>query len=316
MRNTFINTVLSEIDNKPDIYIITGDAGLGVFDDFRKKYVNNYINLGVAEQNMIGFSAGMAMTGFSVFCYNIIPFLLYRCYEQVRNDICYQKLAVTLVGIGSGVTYAPQGMTHYAVEDIGIARTLPNLIIMSPMDPIEAKLCAKYSMESTLPCYVRLAKRGEPVFHENEIFDISKPQILRQGEKVAVLFHGSISAEIFTAYQMLVDENLYPLVVSVPMLQPLDDEYLRKILYNFDFVISVEEHYINSGLAALLTAMKQKHTLNWNLKSLGIPCQFIHEIKDNSGMRQSFGLSAHQIAEYIKKLYRKSGKQVLQKNIN
>jgi transketolase len=313
MRNTFINTVFSEIEKNPDIFIISGDAGLGVFDEFKNNHKTKFLNLGVAEQNMIGFSAGMALAGFNVFCYNIIPFLLYRCYEQVRNDICYQKLPVTLVGIGSGVTYAPQGMTHYSVEDIGLARTLPNLIVMSPMDPTEAKLCAKFSVQSNKPCYIRLAKRGEPIFHEKSKLDISEPQILRQGEKVAILFHGSISAEIFAAYKILTNCKLYPMLVSVPILQPLDEELLRKILFHFDSVVSIEEHYVNSGLGAVLAELKEKHNLSWNLHRLGIPYDFIHTIRDNMGMRERCGISAPQIVKVVKELFRQAGKRVLPK---
>src|SRR5271157_1317344 len=166
MRNTFIDTVVEASRERKDIFIISGDAGLGVFDDFKDTHSDRFLNLGIAEQDMASFSAGLSITGFKVFMYNIIPFLLYRCYEQVRNDICYQALPVVLVGIGSGVTYAPMGMTHYSVEDLGIAQTLPNLKVFSPSDPIEAKLAADYSLGSESPVYVRLAKRGEPNIHK------------------------------------------------------------------------------------------------------------------------------------------------------
>src|SRR3989338_2535360 len=129
---------------------------------------------------MISFSAGLALAGYKVFVYNIIPFVLYRCYEQVRNDICYQRLPVTLVGIGSGVTYAPQGMTHYSVEDIAVARSLPNLTIFSPADPMEAKLCAEYAVKNNAPVYIRIAKSGEPPIHKNDLKDISKPILINE----------------------------------------------------------------------------------------------------------------------------------------
>ena len=168
---------------------------------------------------MASFAAGLSMTGFKVYMYNIIPFLLYRCYEQVRNDICYQELPVTLVGIGSGITYAPQGMTHYSIEDIGIARTLPNLEIISPVDPLEAKLAASYSLDCKSPVYVRLAKRGEPNIHKDENFDITKPQLIREGNKIAILFHGSIGTEVMDSLEGMKET---PMVISIPMLSPLD----------------------------------------------------------------------------------------------
>ena len=131
MRNSVIERITKEAEKRKDVFLITGDAGFGVLDNYKKLFPENFLNLGVAEQNMIGIASGLGLIGFKVFVYNIVPFLLYRCYEQVRNDICYQNVPVTLIGIGSGVTYSPQGVTHYSVEDIALARTLPNLVILS-----------------------------------------------------------------------------------------------------------------------------------------------------------------------------------------
>src|SRR3989338_193959 len=199
MRNTFIETLIKTHSSHKDFFMLSGDAGLGLFEGLQKQYPNKFKNMGIAEQNAIGFAAGMGLVGFKVYVYNIIPFVLYRCYEQVRNDICYQELPVTLVGIGSGITYSPQGMTHYSVEDLGIAQTLPNLKVFSPIDPIEAKLAARYSLNCGSPVYVRLAKRGEPNMHKNENFDITEPQLIEEGEDIAILFHGSIGLEVLKA---------------------------------------------------------------------------------------------------------------------
>ena len=276
MRNTFINTIIDACKERDDIFMISGDAGLGVFDEFKENYPDKFLNLGVAEQNMASFSAGLAMANYKVYMYNIIPFILYRCYEQVRNDICYQELPVVLVGIGSGITYAPQGMTHYSVEDIGIAQTLPNLTVIYPIDPIEARLAASYSLNTENPVYVRLAKRGEPDIHQNDDFDITKPQVLRDGADIAILFHGSISTEVMEAYNELASEDIYPKLVSVPMLQPLNEEVLLDMLSDVKFVISVEEHFENSGLGNIVTRMYVRYNPSWQLKIMGIPYKFIH----------------------------------------
>jgi transketolase len=175
VRNTFIDTVIDACRNRDDIFILSGDAGLGVFDSFKDEFPDRFRNMGVAEQNTISFAAGLAMTGCRVVVYNIIPFLLYRCYEQVRNDICCQKLPVVLAGIGSGITYAPQGMSHYSIEDIGLVQTLPDLVAISPMDPAEARAAARYALDSSHPVYVRLAKNNEPSFHKSSDMDITLP---------------------------------------------------------------------------------------------------------------------------------------------
>ncbi len=300
MRNIFINTILEACKSRDDIFIISGDAGLGVFDEFKEKYPDKFLNLGVAEQNAASFSAGLSMAGFKVYFYNIIPFVIYRCYEQVRNDICYQNLPVVLVGIGSGVTYAPQGMTHYAVEDLGIALTLPNLTILSPIDPIEAKLSALYSLESNTPVYVRLAKRGEPNIHKNENIDITIPQQIENGEDVAIIFHGSISVEVLKAKSILEKEKIYPRLISIPMIQPLKIKELFGMLKDINYVFCVEEHFTNTGLVSILSREFTKHNNKCKLYLLGIANNFIHEIKDLDGMREYYGISGKKIAEFIK----------------
>lgn len=300
MRNTFMNAIIDACKTKHDIFIISGDAGLGVFDEFKDAYPDNFLNLGIAEQNMIGFSAGLSLSGFKVYVYNIIPFVLYRCYEQVRNDICYQKLPVTLVGIGSGITYAPAGMTHYSVEDIGIAQTLPNLTVISPIDPVEAKLAAQYSLKADEPVYIRLAKRGEPVIHSRDDFDITLPQVIKEGTDTAIVFHGSISAEVMKAYEELIHEGIYPLLLSIPMIQPLKKEPLLDILEKIKHVVCVEEHFENCGLGSIIRKVSLESRSSWRLTTLGIPYKFIHEIKHTESMREYFGILSSDIVRHVK----------------
>lgn len=300
MRNAFIDRVLEACRSRDDIFILSGDAGLGVFDQFKKEYPDRFRNMGVAEQNTISFAAGLAMTGYKVFVYNIIPFVLYRCYEQVRNDICYQELPVVLVGTGSGITYAPMGMSHYAVEDLGLVQTLPNLAAISPMDPVEARLAADYALNCQKPLYVRLAKRGEAIVHQNEAFDISLPQVIRPGSDVAIVFHGSISSEVMNAADSLRGEGLTPLLVSVPMVQPLAVDSILAMLSAVRQVICVEEHFVNCGLGSMLARLKVDYDAAWGLTSLGIPPAYIHEIRQSEALRQGFGIAADDIVAVVR----------------
>jgi len=303
MRNAFVNGIIGEVENRDDLYVISGDAGLGVFDDFKVRYPERFLNLGAAEQNMIGHAAGLALAGFKVMVYNIIPFVLYRCFEQVRNDICYQDLPVILAGIGSGLTYSPQGMTHYSIEDIALARTMPNLTVISPIDPVEARLAARYALDAKEPVYVRLAKRGEPDLHSHGDFRIEEPQELRAGERVALLCHGSITEEVLAAQQILAERGMTPRVVSVPMLQPLCERALVERLAGIEVVFSIEEHYAEGGLGTILAEKFSAGGWGGKLVRLGIPRRFIHEICDNAGMRRHFGISAAAIAETVASAY-------------
>lgn len=299
MRNSFIDTIIDECTRRDDVFIISGDAGLGVFDQFKVEHPDRFLNLGIAEQNMISHAAGMALAGYKVYVYNIIPFVLYRCYEQVRNDICYQKLPVTLVGIGCGLTYAMQGMTHYSVEDLGLARTLPNLRVFSPMDPVQAKLAAQYSLRSEDPVFVRLAKRGEPNIHPDDAFDVSQPQLVAEGQGVAIVFHGTVVSEALEAREMLQAQGISPRVISLPMVQPLPFRELQAMLDGISQVFVVEEHYVDSGLGAALALEHARANPPWRLHCLGIAPGFVHEIRNQDGMREFYGISATAIARRV-----------------
>ena len=305
MRNAFINAILEACLERDDIFVISGDAGLGVFDTFQVSCPDRFLNLGAAEQNMISFAAGLAMTGYKVLIYNIIPFVLYRCYEQVRNDVCYQELPIILAGIGSGLTYSPQGMTHYSIEDLSIARTLPNLTVLSPIDPIEARLAAEYALSVSTPVYVRLAKRGEPDIHMRKYFDISLPQLLAAGDTpVVLLCHGSIGEETLHAARILADEGVKPYIYSVPMVQPLNREAILHCLQGKQAVVTVEEHYYSCGFGAALREIIMDSNLPCSLTTLGVPSRFIHEVHDTAGMRKLFKIDADSIATTVRQLLR------------
>lgn len=300
MRNSVIKTIMNYSKRNNKVFFITGDAGYGVLDKYKENFPDRFLNLGVAEQNMISFASGLSLAGYKVFVYNIIPFLLYRCYEQVRNDICYQDLPVTLIGVGSGITYAPQGATHYAVEDIALARTLPNLIILSPSDPVEAEKCAEFSLRSKNPVYIRIAKSGEPIIHKQGIKSISEPIIVNEGSEVGILFHGSIGSEVISALKCL---KRTPKVISLPMLQPLNFDFLLSNLEGIHTLITIEEHFIEGGLGSIIEGWVVKNMLNFRVKKLGIKNEFIHAINNPAGMRNLYGISCNKIIRTVEKAF-------------
>ena len=300
MRNTFSDTIIAELKNRDDIFIISGDAGLGVFDDFSKQRPDRFLNLGVAEQNMLSHAAGMAMAGFKVFVYNIVPFVIYRSFEQVRNDICYQELPVTMIGIGSGLTYAPQGMTHYSVEDLTVAMTMPNLRVFSPADPAEARAAAHACLASDTPCYVRLAKRGEPVLHANPPTDVSKPLLLAEGKDVAIVVHGPIAAEALAAATRLREQGINPRVISVPQISPLDMSAINAAVAGCRNVLVLEEHFISGGLGTRIAQWRALNDTAWKLHLMALPNEFVHAIRNQSGMREHYGLDIPSIVAKVK----------------
>ena len=165
MRTAFVAELTSLARENPSVILLTGDLGYTVFEPFQTEFPTRYINCGVAEANMLGTAAGLAREGFKPFVYSFIPFAIFRALEQIRIDICYHELPVTIVGLGAGYSYGDMGATHHAVEDIAVARALPNLTVICPGDPWEVQHAIRALAAYPGPAYVRLAKRGEPLIH-------------------------------------------------------------------------------------------------------------------------------------------------------
>jgi len=296
MRNTAANLIHQYCKENKDGYLIAGDAGYGVWDEFQEELPSQYINPGINEAACIGLAAGMALNEHKVFYYNIIPFVLMRCYEQVRLDICYQNLPIVLIGIGSGITYAPAGMTHYSVEDIALAKTLPNLTIISPSDPVQTKKAVEYAIKSKNPTYIRISRSGEPIVFEEDI-DISKPLYLKEGKKKALIFHGSIIDEVLKASEHLEEVS----VISLAIIFPLPEKEIRDILKKYETIYIVEEHFEEGGLGSILSDFAMKNKININIEKIAIKNHFIHKVGSCNFLRKEFMIDSKAIVEKIGK---------------
>ena len=165
MRNAFIEELVSLATRYPHIALVVGDLGYSVIEPFADRFPDRFINAGVAEQNMTGLAAGMASEGYHVFTYSIANFPTFRCAEQIRNDVDYHRLPVTVVSVGGGLAYGALGYSHHAVQDYALMRSFPNMLISAPGDPMEVRACMRYLVENPQPSYLRLGKAGEPCFH-------------------------------------------------------------------------------------------------------------------------------------------------------
>lgn len=168
MRNTFIEELIALASQHDHIALIVGDLGFSVVEPFANQFPDRFVNAGVAEQNMTGLAAGMASEGYHVFTYSIANFPTFRCAEQIRNDVDYHQLPVTVVSVGGGLAYGAMGYSHHAVQDYALMRSMPNMLIAAPGDPMEVRACLRYLVANPQPSYLRLGKAGEPCFH-NEV---------------------------------------------------------------------------------------------------------------------------------------------------
>ena len=253
MRTNFINQLLEEARHNEKIFLLVGDLGYHVIEPFANEFPDKFLNVGIAEQNMAGVAAGLSMTGYNVYIYSIGNFPTLRCLEQIRNDIAYHHANVKIVSVGAGYAYGSLGATHQATEEIGAIRAIPNMVVATPGDPVEAKAIATLSANYNGPMYIRLGKTGEKVVHEDAI-DLHIGDILplkhNNNNKTAVICCGSI---LDIARHQIEDNNLPYNLYSIPFVKPIDNDQLATIINSHpDGLIVMEEHQASCGVGSAI----------------------------------------------------------------
>lgn len=247
MRTAFINELIKEARKNDKIFLLVGDLGFSVVEAFAAEFPNRFLNVGIAEQNMTGVAAGLAMEGYNVFTYSIGNFPTLRCIEQIRYDVCYHNLSVKIVSVGGGYAYGPLGASHHTTEDIGMLRTIPNMTVLAPADPIESKLATRFFCRSNSPGYLRLGKAGEPIVHDDVELNIQKVLELNIGADTAILTTG---ATLHQAKNYIESNNLNYGIYSIPMIKPIDLSGIQHICEKYSIIITLEEHQKSAGFGS------------------------------------------------------------------
>lgn len=300
MRNKFINTLFKAAEKDKNIMLLTADLGYTVAEEFMEKLPKQYLNVGIAEQNMTGMAAGMAIEGKMPIIYSIIPFTTMRNFEQIRNDICYQNLNVKIVGVGAGFSYGPYAHTHHALEDMGIMRNLANLVILAPGDPIEAELATKAMLKHKGPVYLRLGKRGEPNIHKKiPSFKIGKGILLEDGKDLTIIAISNILQRASEVVEVLKSQSKSVRFISMPSLKPIDEELILDSAKKTKAIFTIEEHSIIGGLGSAIAEVLSESNIKSKFKRFGVPDRFTKVIGNHDYMRQANGLSVYQITAKI-----------------
>jgi transketolase len=301
MRNAFAKAVTDLSDDHPELVMLAGDIGNRLFDKFKEKHPNRFYNCGVAEANMTGVASGLAASGLRPITYTITPFNTVRCLEQIRLDICYPNLPVIVVGTGSGLSYAGLGATHHSMEDIAILRTLPNMHIICPADPVEVRLAVKDALRLGRPTYIRLGKKGEPIIHESDPeFTIGHAITIREGFDVAILSVGNMLAPALKCAEQLEQEGVSATVISLHTVKPLDDQLLEKLFMQQKLVIVMEEHSLIGGAgSAVLEWGNAKRVDLSKLICIGGPDRFLSGCGSQKEARELLGLTADHMSQQI-----------------
>jgi transketolase len=272
MRTSFTESLLQTASENPDIWLLCGDLGYSVLEPFAAKFPDRYLNVGVAEQNMAGIAAGIALSGKTVFIYSIGNFPTLRCLEQLRNDVCYHGADVKVVAVGAGYAYGSQGYTHHALEDVGIMSMLPGIEVFVPCDPMEVRTATQLIAGSGKPSYLRLSRQGEPNLGA-AVTDLRKPRILREGRDVVVLASGPIASRAVEAAGELAGRGRDVGVVSVSCLKPLDEAAIREAVRGASLVVTLEEHILRGGLFSLVAGAFAGDAMRPQVTGIGIPEQ-------------------------------------------
>lgn len=303
MRTAFIEQLMIEAENNDKIFLLVGDLGYSVIEQFAERFPNRFINVGIAEQNMAGIAAGLAMCGYIVYIYSIGNFPTLRCIEQIRNDIAYHKANVKIVAVGGGYAYGAQGVSHQATEEIGMLRTIPNMVICAPGDPIEAKALTKFTAQYDGPCYIRLGKAGEPIVHQEPMLDLTLGKIteLVKGTKYAIF---STGAMLKYAFDFIKENNIDASLYSFPFVKPLDKNNLLEILKTHSRIITIEEHQAPGGFGSAILeiindlADEERLSNPPSVKRIAIPDEFYSIAGSQNYLRKIAGLELRD--EYFK----------------
>ena len=302
MRNAFADELTKLGNEDPRVVMLTGDIGNRLFDKFRATHAERFFNCGVAEANMMGVAAGMAMSGLRPIAYTITPFVTTRCLEQIRVDVCYHEAPVIIVAVGAGLSYAGLGPTHHSCEDISFLRSIPNMVVICPGDAWEVRAALRAALGQDRPVYIRMGKKGEPLVHANipADFVIGRAITIEDGKDVCLLSTGNMLPETIAAAHLLREKGVSVRAVSFHTVKPLDDSCLEEAFTDFRLVATIEEHSLIGGLGAgvaewiIDNAIRPRQFLRFGTKDA-----FFKLSGKQKFAREQLGLTGQQIAGRI-----------------
>lgn len=309
MRTAFVNELIELAANDSRICLITGDLGFGVLEEFARRFPKQFLNAGVAEQNMTGVATGLALEGKVVFTYSIANFPSLRCLEQIRNDAAYHNANVNVVSIGSGFSYGQLGMSHHATEDITIMRSLPDVTVVSPADEWEVRQATRALVAQPGACYLRLDKAKAPPTHRpNDVFRLGVARVVREGRDLTIAATGGILEVALAAAEELAGmHRIQTRVLSVHTVKPLDTASLAAAARETGGLITLEEHTVEGGLGgAIAESLLELGVVPRRFLRVGLRAGFSSAVGSQSYLRAHYGLDKAGVVAAVFKMLRKS----------
>ncbi|RJQ55219.1 MAG: transketolase [Nitrospiraceae bacterium] len=302
MRKALADTLTSLAEKDPSIVFLTGDLGFQMFDEFGKRFSGRYINVGVAEAQMICAAAGMALEGFRPFVYSIAPFATGRPFEHIKISIAYHGLPVTIIGAGGGYAYATNGPTHHGADDIALMSIIPGMTVMAPGSPAELRELLPQIMKLKGPAYIRIGKKGDPEYDADGPAIIGKARLLKSGEKIAIVSTGEMAPIALDAAKKLALAGINPVVYQMHTIKPLDTVFLNEISEKVDTILIVEEASPIGGLWSAVSSFMASCSRHPKIIRTGPPDEMILGNCSREELRQNYGFDTDAIVNICKKL--------------
>ena len=306
MRTAFLDTLyeLAKADRR--IVFVTGDLGFSVVERFMAELPDQFVNAGVAEQNMTSLAAGMALMGKVVFTYSIANFPTLRCLEQVRNDVCYHEANVKVIAVGGGFTYGAMGASHHATEELGVMRMMPGMVVVAPADPVEARAATRAIVAYDGPCYLRLGKAGEPNVHTGPIdFQLGRAITLRDGRDLTLISTGGMLGTAVAVANRLAERGVQTRVLSMHTLKPLDEEAVRAAARETGAIATLEQHSVIGGLgSAVAEVLAESNGERVRFRRIGVPSAFSERVGSQKWLEQYHRLDETGVLAQVEALLR------------
>ena len=302
MRDAFSDALYNLAKQDKDVILITSDTGAICHNEFRQKFSAQYINIGIAEQNMVGVAAGLAMSGKIVFIYGIVPFTTMRCYEQIRIALSCMNLPVTIVGVGAGLDYSTLGPTHHGYEDIALMNLLPNMSVYSPSDSLMAGFMVQDCYKQPGPKYVRLDRRGVPLIYANaKQIDMRKGYtVLKEGSDGYIIATGRMVLTALAAAKELSSASLDIGVIDLFRIKPLNKTRLWPVINNARFLITLEEHFASCGIGSILAQFLAENNANIPFKAIGLDNAFCRKYGSRDYLLRLNNIDADNIVKSLR----------------
>lgn len=307
MRDVFIDQIFHSMEENDSIFFISADFGSPMLDKLRDKFKDRFINVGIAEQNLINISTGLALEGFTVYAYAIAPFLTMRAFEQIRINLSlhaqFKDINVNFIGVGAGLSYDVSGPTHHCLEDISIMRTLPNIILFSPSDWVLAQEFIDYSISVKKPKYLRFdGKPLDNIYESMESVRLDDGfKEIKKGNEICLVSTGYMTHIAIKAADMLAKDGINTGVADIFLLKPINENLFVETLKDYKYLITVEEAFINKGgLDSLVSSVIDRYDLNLKLKRIGFKDSYVFDVGGREYLHKINNLDDISIVKYVK----------------